>query len=86
MACLELGRASEHMPRSPRIVVIEPSGVRRDVPLNASPFRIGRQAGNELTLRDSRISRQQAQILSVNGGWVLEDFIDEIEGRTKADD
>src|SRR6202008_2534490 len=61
------------MPRSPRIVVIEPSGVRRDVPLNASPFRIGRQAGNELTLRDSRISRQQAQILSVNGGWVLED-------------
>jgi phosphoserine phosphatase RsbU/P len=67
-------RAFELMPRSPRIVVIEPSGVRRDVPLNASPFRIGRQAGNELTLRDSRISRQQAQILSVNGGWVLEDM------------
>jgi phosphoserine phosphatase RsbU/P len=62
------------MPRSPRIVVIEPSGVRRDVPLNASPFRIGRQAGNELTLRDSRISRQQAQIISCNGGWVLEDM------------
>src|SRR4029077_1267172 len=62
------------MPRSPRIVVIEPSGVRRDVPLNASPFRIGRQAGNELTLRDSRISRQQAQILSQNGGWILEDM------------
>ena len=62
------------MPRSPRIVVIEPSGVRRDVPLNASPFRIGRQAGNELTLRDSRISRQQAQILSENGGWILEDM------------
>jgi serine phosphatase RsbU (regulator of sigma subunit) len=54
--------------------VIEPSGVRRDVPLAASPFRIGRQAGNELTLRDSRISRQQAQIISVNGGWVLEDM------------
>jgi serine phosphatase RsbU (regulator of sigma subunit) len=62
------------MPRSPRIVVIEPSGIRRDVPLNASPFRIGRQAGNELTLRDSRISRQHAQILSVNGGWVLEEM------------
>ena len=64
----------EPMPRSPRIVVIEPSGVRRDVPLNASPFRIGRQAGNELTLCDSRISRQQAQILSQNGGWILEDM------------
>ena len=62
------------MPRSPRIVVIEPSGVRRDVPLNTFPFRIGRQAGNELTLRDSRISCQQAQIISVNGGWVLEDM------------
>jgi serine phosphatase RsbU (regulator of sigma subunit) len=62
------------MPRSPRIVVIEPSGVRRDVPLNASPFRIGQQAGNELTLRDSRISCQQAQIISLNGGWVLEDM------------
>ena len=64
----------EPMPRSPRIVVIEPSGVRRDIPLNASPFRIGRQAGNELTLRDSRISRQQAQILSENGSWTLEDM------------
>src|SRR6201987_312748 len=62
------------MPRAPRLVVIEPSGVRRDVPLNASPFRNGRQAGNELTLRDSRISRQQAQILSVNGTFVLEDM------------
>jgi phosphoserine phosphatase RsbU/P len=55
-------------------MVIEPSGVHRDVALSASPFRIGRQAGNELTLRDSRISRQQAQILSVNGSWVLEDM------------
>jgi sigma-B regulation protein RsbU (phosphoserine phosphatase) len=55
-------------------MVIEPSGVHREVPLSASPFRIGRQAGNELTVRDSRISRQQAQILSVNGSWVLEDM------------
>ena len=62
------------MPKAPRLVVIEPSGVRREVPLSASPFRIGRQAGNELTLRDSRISRQQAQIIAVNGAWVLEDL------------
>jgi len=55
-------------------MVIEPSGVHREVPLAASPFRIGRQAGNELTVRDSRISRQQAQIVSANGSWVLEDM------------
>jgi serine phosphatase RsbU (regulator of sigma subunit) len=55
-------------------MVIEPSGVHREVPLSASPFRIGRQAGNELTVRDSRISRQQAQIVSVNGSWVIEDM------------
>ena len=55
-------------------MVIEPSGVHREVPLSASPFRIGRQAGNELTVRDSRISRQQAQIVSVNGTWVIEDM------------
>jgi sigma-B regulation protein RsbU (phosphoserine phosphatase) len=62
------------MSHAPRLVVIEPGGVRREVPISTSPFRIGRQAGSELTLRDSRISRQQAQILAVNGGWVLEDM------------
>jgi phosphoserine phosphatase RsbU/P len=62
------------MARVPRLVVIEPNGVRREVPVSASPFRIGRQAGTELTLRDSRISRQQAQLVSSNGAWVLEDL------------
>jgi phosphoserine phosphatase RsbU/P len=62
------------MPRAPRLVVIEPNGVRREVAISATPYRIGRQAGNELTLRDSRISRQQAQILAVDGGMVLEDM------------
>lgn len=62
------------MSRSARLVVIEPNGTRREVPIGAFPFRIGRQAGNELTLRDSRISRQQAQILAVDAGLVLEDM------------
>jgi sigma-B regulation protein RsbU (phosphoserine phosphatase) len=62
------------MSRSPRLVVIEPNGTRREVPISSTPFRIGRQAGNELTLRDSRISRQQAQILAVDGTLVLEDM------------
>jgi phosphoserine phosphatase RsbU/P len=62
------------MPRSARLVVVEPNGTRREVAIASFPFRIGRQAGNELTLRDSRISRQQAQILAVDGGMVIEDL------------
>jgi sigma-B regulation protein RsbU (phosphoserine phosphatase) len=62
------------MSRSPRLIVIEPNGTRREVAVASWPFRIGRQAGNELTLRDSRISRQQAQILAVDGAMVLEDM------------
>ena len=51
------------MPTTRRLIVVEPSGSRREVEVTASPFRIGRQADNDLTLRDSRISRQQAQIV-----------------------
>jgi phosphoserine phosphatase RsbU/P len=62
------------MPNAPRLVVIDPNGSRRDVAISTFPFRIGRQAGNELTLRDSRVSRQQAQITEANGTMVLEDM------------
>src|ERR1700689_5705060 len=62
------------MPRTPRLVVVEPNGFPKKAPTTPPPFRIGRKAGNELTLRDSRISREQAQILSVNGNMVLEDM------------
>ena len=67
-------KRSGRMPPSSRLVVIEPNGTRLEVPIVGSPCRIGRQAGNELTLRDSRISRQQAQILKTNGAFVLEDM------------
>src|SRR6202012_190154 len=56
-----------------RIAVIDPSGARREEEISVFPFRIGRQAESELSLRDSRISRQQAQIIRANGGLVLED-------------
>lgn len=62
------------MANGPRLVVVEPNGSRRDVVISTLPFRIGRQAGNELTLRDSRVSRHQAQIVSVDGKLVLEDI------------
>jgi serine phosphatase RsbU (regulator of sigma subunit) len=57
----------------PRLIVVEPNGSRRDVVITTFPFRIGRQAGNELTLRDSRVSRHQAQIVSLEGKLVIED-------------
>ncbi len=62
------------MSRAPRLVLIEPNGTRREVVISSTPFRIGRQAGNELTVRDSRISRQQAQILAADGAYILEDL------------
>src|ERR1700733_16239417 len=62
------------MARGPRILLTEPGGARREVEITPTPFRIGRQAGNELMLRDSRISRQQAQILNVDGNYILEDM------------
>ena len=84
--CVELqGRSSQwfttlpievqwSVPGGPRLVVVEPNGIRRDVIIGTFPFRIGRQAGNELTLRDSRVSRHQAQILTDDGKLVLEDM------------
>jgi len=62
------------MPRPPRLLVLDPAGVRREVAATSFPFRIGRQTGNELVLRDSRISRQQAQLTTANGSCFIEDL------------
>jgi serine phosphatase RsbU (regulator of sigma subunit) len=61
------------MARTPRLVLIEPSGTRQEVVVRTTPFRIGRQNGNELVLRDNRISRQQAQIVLEHGKFILVD-------------
>jgi serine phosphatase RsbU (regulator of sigma subunit)/pSer/pThr/pTyr-binding forkhead associated (FHA) protein len=55
------------------LVLIEPSGTRQEVVVRITPFRIGRQNGNELLLRDNRISRQQAQIIFEHNKFVLVD-------------
>ncbi|HEY3594416.1 MAG TPA: SpoIIE family protein phosphatase, partial [Polyangiaceae bacterium] len=44
------------------------------VPLFPFPFRMGRAPDNNLVLRDSRISRNHAQIASDNGQFILEDL------------
>ena len=54
--------------------MLDPAGVRREVMATSFPFRIGRQTGNELVLRDSRISRQQAQLTTTNGSCFIEDL------------
>jgi sigma-B regulation protein RsbU (phosphoserine phosphatase) len=59
--------------RPARLVLIDPGGNQQDIAITASPFRIGRQPGIELTLHDSRISRLQAQIIAADGGYILED-------------
>lgn len=62
------------MPVAPKLVIIEPTGSQKEVELAVVPYRIGRQADNELALRDNRISRHQAQIFSDDGRYILEDL------------
>jgi serine phosphatase RsbU (regulator of sigma subunit) len=56
------------------LVVVDPNGRRTRVPLHPFPFRIGRSPDNQLVLRDSRISRNHAQINHEDGRCVLEDL------------
>ncbi len=56
------------------LVVVDPNGHRKRVPVDPIPFLIGRQPENHLILRDSRVSRSHARIVVENGGYVLEDI------------
>jgi len=56
------------------LVVRSPSGSESRAALDRLPFCIGREAGNELVLRDSRASRRHAQIVAEDGGYVIEDL------------
>jgi len=58
---------------SASIIVIDPSGHRSRMELAPLPFRIGRQADNNLILRDSRASREHARIVRVGGEYEIED-------------
>ncbi len=56
------------------LVVVDPNGRRTRVPLYPFPFRIGRAPDNHLVLRDSRVSRNHAQVSHQDGNCVLEDM------------
>ncbi len=60
--------------RGAGLVVVNPSGNRSRVRLETVPFVIGRQAGNQLVLRDNRVSRTHAQIVLEDGALVIEDL------------
>src|SRR6476469_7285975 len=55
------------------LVVVDPNGQKKRVPVDPLPFLIGRQPDNHLILRDSRVSRSHARIVVENGAYVLED-------------
>ena len=65
--------STDDRPRA-ALLVLAPSGQRSRAALDSLPFSIGRQADNNLVLRDNRVSRRQAQIVFENGAYVLEDL------------
>jgi serine phosphatase RsbU (regulator of sigma subunit) len=56
------------------LIVVDPNGRKVRVPLHPFPFKMGRAPDNNLVLRDSRISRNHAQINFNYGEYVLEDL------------
>ena len=57
------------------MLVVEDANHRRtNVDLRTFPFLIGRGPENHLILRDSRVSRNHARIVHLEGGCVLEDL------------
>jgi phosphoserine phosphatase RsbU/P len=66
------GTAESAAPAS--LIVVDPNGHRMRVEIQPIPFKIGRQADSHLILRDSRASRNHAQIVLVNGEYAVEDL------------
>lgn len=70
--------SASKLPQSERkgasLIVIEPSGEQRAIPLDPVPFNIGRHAENHLIIRDSRASRRHASIVEENGEFFVVDL------------
>ncbi len=71
---MDSGTATFATPASASIVIVDPNGNRKRVPVEPLPFLIGRQPDNHLIVRDSRVSRTHARIVVENGAYVLEDI------------
>jgi sigma-B regulation protein RsbU (phosphoserine phosphatase) len=68
-----LGAFTDPGKNKPFLAVVEPNGKRQLVKITKSPFMIGRLADCELSLRDSRISRNHSQIVTEDSQYFLED-------------
>lgn len=62
-----------HSRQPPKLLLTEPGGTRREVAILKTPFTIGRDAKNDLPLRDNRISRNHAVIHAEDGQYILRD-------------
>ena len=56
------------------LMVVDPSGHRSSVAIRSLPFSLGRQADNQLVMRDNRASRVHARIVLEKGDYWLEDL------------
>jgi phosphoserine phosphatase RsbU/P len=60
--------------KSASLLVVDPSGRRSAVEIQKSPFNIGRQADNQIVMRDNRASRVHAQVVLEHGEYWIEDL------------
>ena len=68
-----MGNATDELAPAASFIVVDPNGHRSRVEIRPLPFKIGRQADNNLILRDSRASRLHAQIVRDGGDYVIAD-------------
>jgi len=61
-------------PSQAAILLVNPSGHRKRIPLARFPFTIGRQADNDVVIRDNRASRHHARIVRQASDYVVEDL------------
>src|SRR4051812_40672357 len=56
------------------LIVVDPSGRRSAVHIRTHPFHIGRQADNQIVMRDNRASRVHARVTLEQGDHWIEDL------------
>lgn len=66
--------SSSSAPNQAFLTVANPSGHRKRVPLSEASVSIGRQADNDIVIRDNRASRRHARILLDDGEYWVEDL------------
>lgn len=69
-----MGQPGDRPRRQACLIVTSPSGHRRRIALEKTPFTIGRQSDNDLVIRDTRASRRHARIVEEDGAFVIEDL------------